>query len=99
MKTISFFQLSILLWFVALLGAAHLVVLVRCLCWPRLRRILHCAWCWQDCGIGGEYPPPWSSTMCPYHRRRQQELLTARRKNRQAGAASAATQEREAVQV
>jgi hypothetical protein len=99
MKTISILQLGILLWFGALLVAAHIVVLARCVLWPRLRRILHCAWCWQDCGIGGEYPPPWSSTMCPYHRRLMQEQLAARRHARRPRDAAEPMQEREAVQV
>ncbi len=98
MKMCSNLQLCMLLWCVMLLGMACMVVLIRYVLWPRLRRILHCAWCWQDCGIGGEYPPPWSSTMCFYHRHCQRELLAANRQARQVRDAAKPVQEREVVQ-
>lgn len=52
---------------VILVSIGQLFVMVRYLVWPPLRRITHCPWCWRDAGITGEFPAPWSSTMCPYH--------------------------------
>ena len=54
---------------VILVSIGQLFVMACYLVWPRLRRIIHCPWCWRDAGITNEYPAPWSSTMCPYHAR------------------------------
>jgi hypothetical protein len=55
----------------------------RSLLWPRLQRITHCPWCWQDAGITRDFPAPWSSTICTYHDRRVRAQARARRRSLQ----------------
>ena len=74
---------------VVLVSLGQVYLLARYLLWPRVHRITHCPWCWQDAGIGSEYPRPWSSTICPYHDRRVREQSRARRLTRHLPAAAA----------
>ena len=54
---------------VILVTSSQMYLITRYVLWPRLQRITHCPWCWQQAGIEGEFPAPWSSTICPYHRK------------------------------
>jgi hypothetical protein len=68
---------------VILVSTAQLCVITRYLLWPRIRRITHCAWCWQQAGIADEFPICWSSTICHYHSRKMIEQSRTRRLARQ----------------
>jgi len=63
---------------VILVSIGQLYLIARYLLWPRLRRITHCPWCWRDAGIEGDFPAPWSSTMCAYHRAQERARRQAR---------------------
>jgi len=71
--------LQLYIWSVILLSIGQLYLITRYLLWPRIQRIMHCPWCWQQAGIANEFPPPWSSTICPYHDRMMREQLKAHR--------------------
>lgn len=76
---------------VILVSTAQLCVITRYLLWPRIRRITHCAWCWQQAGIADEFPACWSSTICHYHSRKIVEQSRARQLARQRVTASTRT--------
>ena len=70
-------QLFILTVILVSLGQVSLIA--RYLLWPRIHRVTHCPWCWKDAGIANDFPPPWSSTICPYHDRQIRAQARARR--------------------
>ena len=74
--------LQLFIWSVVLVSLGQIYLIARYLLWPRIQHITHCPWCWQDAGIGSEYPRPWSSTICPYHDRRVREQSRAHRLTR-----------------
>ena len=76
---------------VILVSIGQLYLIARYLLWPRLRRVTHCPWCWQDAGIAHDFPAPWSSTICPYHDRQMRTRVRARRRTRYLPAASTTT--------
>ncbi len=80
---------QLFIWAVILVTLGQLYLIARYLLWPRIQRITHCPWCWQDAGIGSEYPRPWSSTICPYHDQRVREQSRAHRLTKQRRAAPA----------
>ena len=79
-------HLQLFIWSVALVSSGQLSLIARYLLWPRIHRITHCPWCWQEVGIGNEYPAPWSSTICAFHDRQLRTQSAARRLARQRAA-------------
>lgn len=80
MGTMILLRLFILAVILVSVGQAYL--LVWYLLWPRICRVTHCPWCWQDAGIEGDFPAPWSSTICHYHDRQLRTHYRARRLTR-----------------
>ncbi len=74
MVTTTLLQLFIGLVILVSIGQIYLIG--RYLLWPRICRVTHCPWCWQDAGLERDFPAPWSSTICTYHSR---QLLTQSR--------------------
>ena len=64
---------------VILVSRGQVSLIARYLLWPRIHRITHCPWCWKDAGIANDFPPPWSSTICPYHDRQIRAQARAHR--------------------
>lgn len=58
-----------------LLGLVEALLLLLLLSRSRIRRRLHCPWCWDRWRLMRYYPPLWSSTLCGYHKR---QLLVQR---------------------
>ncbi len=77
MGNMTLLQLFILAVILVSIGQIYLIG--RYLLWPRVHRITHCPWCWQDAGIQRDFPAPWSSTICTYHSR---QLLAQSRTRR-----------------
>jgi hypothetical protein len=80
--------LQLFIFAVILVSLGQLYLATRYILWPRLQRVTHCPWCWQDAGIAHDFPAPWSSTICPYHDRQMRTLAGARRRTRHLPAAS-----------
>src|SRR5712692_5517989 len=81
-------HLQLFIWAVVLVSTGQVYLIARYLLWPRIYRITHCCWCWQDAGIMHEYPAPWSSTICQHHDRQLRAGSTARRQARERAAAA-----------
>ncbi len=101
MGTMTLLQLFI--WCVILVSIGQLFLIARYL-WPRIHRVTHCPWCWKDAGIANDFPPPWSSTICPYHDRQIRAQASARHLSRHLPAApatkpSAVVRQAEEVQI
>ena len=75
--------LRLFIWAVILVSIGQCYLIVRYMLWPRIQRITHCAWCWQQAGLAAEFPPSWSSTICHYHSRKMVKQSRARRLARQ----------------
>lgn len=80
--------IQLFIWSVVLVSLGQVYLIARYLLWPRIRRVTHCPWCWQDAGIGSEFPRPWSSTICSYHNRQIRAQARARHLSRHLPAAS-----------
>ncbi len=87
MGTMTLLRLFILAVILVSVGQAYL--LARYLLWPRICRVTHCPWCWKEAEIANDFPPPWSSTICPYHDRQIRAQAKARRLIRHSPAAPA----------
>lgn len=70
--------LQIFIGWVILTNLGQLYLMARYILWPRLRRILCCPWCWQDCGMMAHFPLRWSSSICGYH----EEVIRAQQAHR-----------------
>lgn len=73
---------------VILVTSGQMYLIIRYVLWPRIQRVTHCSWCWQDAGIMHEYPAPWSSTICHYHDHQMRAQSRRRRHTRPAPAAA-----------
>ncbi len=80
MGTMTLLQPFILAVILVSIGQFYLIA--RYLLWPRVHRVTHCPWCWQDAGIQRDFPAPWSSTICHYHDRQLRAQSRARRLTR-----------------
>lgn len=80
MGTMILLRLFILAVILVSVGQAYL--LARYLLWPRICRVTHCPWCWQDAGIERDFPASWSSTICHYHDCQLRTQYMARRLTR-----------------
>ncbi len=85
---LSMTLLQLYIWSVILVSIGQLYIIARYLLWPRVYRITHCPWCWQDAGIQRDFPAPWSSTICHYHDRQIRAQSRARRLTRRLPAAA-----------
>ena len=78
-EMVSITLLQLFIWSVVLVSIGQLYLIARYLLGPRVHRITHCPWCWQDAGIQRDFPAPWSSTICHYHDRQIRAQSRARR--------------------
>lgn len=76
---VSITLLQLFIWSVVLVSIGQLYLIARYLLGPRVHRITHCPWCWQDAGIQRDFPAPWSSTICHYHDRQIRAQSSVRR--------------------
>ena len=96
---VSITLLQIFIWSVVLVSLGQVYLIARYLLWPRICRVTHCPWCWQDAGIQGDFPAPWSSTICTYHSRQLLAQSRTRHLSRQMPAAPATKPVAEEVQI